>query len=101
MACTTTPMAWIHDLPYWLVGLAIVTIFVAGALGGFVVTRPWMRRRGLHELIDNGVIGWIFSATLSIYAITDRAHGGRELDRVRGGGERGLAPGRRDRRSLP
>jgi hypothetical protein len=63
-------MAWIHDLPHWLVGLAIMTIFVAGALGGFVVTRPWMRRRGLHELIDNGVIGWIFSATLSIYAIT-------------------------------
>ena len=63
-------MPWVHDLPHWLVGLVIVTVFVAGALAGFVVTRPWIRRRGLHELIDNGVVGWVFSATLSIYAIT-------------------------------
>lgn len=63
-------MTWIHDFPRWLVGLAIVTIFVTFALGGLFVTRRRIRKRGLNELIDNGVVGWIFSATVSIYAIT-------------------------------
>ena len=63
-------MAWIHDYPRWLIGLAILAIFTAGAVGGLLAPRRWVRRRGLHELIDNGVIGWIFSATLAIYAIT-------------------------------
>src|SRR6185369_13259252 len=33
------------------------------------LTRRWSRRRGLHALVDNGVIGWMFSAILGIYAI--------------------------------
>jgi hypothetical protein len=63
-------MAWIHDYPRWLVGVAMLAISIVGAVGGLVVTRRWVRSRGLHELIDNGVVGWIFSATLAIYAIT-------------------------------
>src|SRR5690606_2728114 len=33
------------------------------------LSRQWSRHRGLHALVDNGVIGWIFSAILGIYAI--------------------------------
>jgi hypothetical protein len=62
-------MALLHDLPRWLVGIAIVGVFVSGALLGLAATRRWSRRRGVHALIDNGVTGWIFSAILGIYAI--------------------------------
>jgi hypothetical protein len=62
-------MVWIHDYPTWLVGSAIVAFFVGAALLGLATTRRWSRRRGLHALVDNGVIGWIFSAILGMYAI--------------------------------
>ena len=59
----------VHDLPPWLVCVATVTLFVAASLAGLALTRGLSRRRGLHALVDNGVIGWIFSAVLGIYAI--------------------------------
>jgi hypothetical protein len=63
-------MAWMHDLPRWLAALVILTSFVSSAVAGLFVTRRWIQRRGLHALVDNNVVGWIFSATLAIYAIT-------------------------------
>ena len=57
------------DLPTWLVGLVIIVVFAGGALAGLALSRQWSRNRGLHALVDNGVIGWIFSAILGIYAI--------------------------------
>src|SRR5262249_13031052 len=62
-------MAWIHDYPSWLVGVATIAIFVAIAFAGLAVSRQWSHNRGLHALVDNTVIGWIFSAILGIYAI--------------------------------
>jgi hypothetical protein len=62
-------MTWIHELPTWIAGVAIIGFFVGSALTGLRVTRGWSRRRGLHALVDNGVIGWIFSAILGVYAI--------------------------------
>ena len=62
-------MAHVHDLPLWLAGLSTITVFVGGSLLGLALTRRWSRRRGLHALVDNSVIGWIFSAILGIYAI--------------------------------
>jgi hypothetical protein len=62
-------MLFIHDLPPWLVGVATVGVFVVGSVAGLAVSRGFSRRRGLHALVDNGVIGWIFSAVLGIYAI--------------------------------
>ena len=59
----------IYDLPPWQFGGLTIVVFVAVALGGLVATRAWFRGRGLHALVDNGVIGWIFSAILVIYAI--------------------------------
>jgi hypothetical protein len=64
------PMGWLHDLPRWIAALLILAFFVSGALAGLLVTRLWSQRRGMHALVDNGVVGWIFSATLAIYAIT-------------------------------
>lgn len=62
-------MSFVHDLPESLVGVATVAVFVIAALTGLAATRGFSRRRGLHALVDNGVIGWIFSAILGIYAI--------------------------------
>lgn len=62
-------MLFVHDLPEWLVGVVTVVVFVAAALAGLALSRGLSRRRGLHALVDNGVIGWIFSAVLGIYAI--------------------------------
>lgn len=62
-------MMFVHDLPPWLVGVVTVGAFVGAALAGLALSRGLSRRRGLHALVDNGVIGWIFSAVLGIYAI--------------------------------
>ncbi len=62
-------MTLVHDLPAWLVGLVTVGSFVVTAVLGLAASRGFSRRRGLHALVDNGVIGWIFSAILGIYAI--------------------------------
>ncbi|HSP96396.1 MAG TPA: hypothetical protein VL049_04005 [Candidatus Dormibacteraeota bacterium] len=62
-------MARLHDFPLWLVGLSTLVVFVGGSLVGLAITRGWSRRRTLHALVDNSVIGWIFSAILGIYAI--------------------------------
>jgi hypothetical protein len=62
-------MVWLHDYPAWLVAVATIAVFVATGLAGLAVSRRWSRRRGLHALVDNAVIGWIFSAILGIYAI--------------------------------
>jgi hypothetical protein len=50
--------------------LLTLAVFVALAVAGLLSTRRWMRRRGVHASIDNGVTGWIFSAILSMYGIT-------------------------------
>lgn len=62
-------MSFVHDFPNWVIGCATVALFVVAALIGLALTRQLGRRRGLHALVDNGVIGWIFSAILGIYAI--------------------------------
>lgn len=62
-------MAWIHDYPRWMAATATIAIFVALAFAGLAVSRYWSRSRGVHALVDNAVIGWIFSAILGIYAI--------------------------------
>jgi hypothetical protein len=62
-------VTFLHDLPSWLFATLTIAVFVGGALTGLVVTRRWVRKRGLHALVDNGVVGWIFSAILVIYAI--------------------------------
>jgi hypothetical protein len=62
-------VTFIHDLPAPLFAVLTIAVFIAAALAGLVVTRSWVRRRGLHALVDNGVVGWMFSGILVIYAI--------------------------------
>ena len=62
-------MAWIHDYPRWMAATGTIALFVVLAYAGLAVSRHWSRNRGLHALVDNAVIGWIFSAILGIYAI--------------------------------
>jgi len=62
-------VTFVHELPTWLVGIVTVGLFVGAAVLGLAASRDVSRRRGLHALVDNGVIGWIFSAILGIYAI--------------------------------
>jgi hypothetical protein len=62
-------MGWIHAYPRWLVAILTIAIFAGTAFAGLATTRSWSRQRGMHALVDNGVIGWIFSAILGIYAI--------------------------------
>jgi len=59
----------LHDLPSWLFAILTIVVFVGAALGGLVLTRNWSRKRWLHTPVDNGVMGWMFSAILVIYAV--------------------------------
>jgi hypothetical protein len=63
-------VGWIHDIPRWIAAIVVMATFATLALAGLAMTRGWIRRRGLQALIDNSVVGWMFSAILSIYAIT-------------------------------
>src|SRR5215472_8363422 len=60
----------IEDLPLWLFALLTVAGFNAMALGGLVCTRRLGNWLGLYTLIDNGTVGWIFSAIFVMYAIS-------------------------------
>jgi len=60
----------IEDLPLWLFALLTVAVFDALALGGLVCTRRLGNWLGLYTLIDNGTVGWIFSAIFVMYAIS-------------------------------
>ncbi|MBM4242549.1 MAG: DUF4239 domain-containing protein [Deltaproteobacteria bacterium] len=57
------------DLPNWIVGCVTIALFVGLSVAGLAWSRRWSRERGLHALVDNGVIGWVFSAIVGIYAI--------------------------------
>jgi hypothetical protein len=60
----------IEDLPLWLFALLTVAGFNAIALGGLVCTRRFGQSLGLYTFIDNDTVGWIFSATLVMYALS-------------------------------
>jgi Protein of unknown function (DUF4239) len=62
----------IHDVPAWVIGPVCVLGFVVPAIVGL-----WLVHRKIHQrlklgetLVDNGVVGWFFSGTLTIYGIT-------------------------------
>jgi hypothetical protein len=62
----------IHSIPAWAIGPACVLGFIVPAMIGL-----WLVHRGLNQrlklgetLIDNGVVGWFFSGTLTLYGIT-------------------------------
>ena len=65
-------MELIHRVPNWAIFPACVLGFAVPAMIGL-----WLVQRGIHErlrlgetLLDNGVVGWFFSGSLTIYGIT-------------------------------
>jgi hypothetical protein len=62
-------MKLLDEIPLWLFALLTVVAFDGTALGGLAFTRRWGHSLGLYALVDNGTVGWIFSAILMIYAI--------------------------------
>src|SRR5215208_1532290 len=62
----------IYDAPAWIIGPVCLLGFVVPAMVGLsLVHRKIHQRLKLGEtLIDNGVVGWFFSGTLTIYGIT-------------------------------
>ena len=65
-------MELIYDGPAWVKGPVCVLGFVVPAMIGL-----WLVHRGLNQrlklgetLVDNGVVGWFFSGTLTLYGIT-------------------------------
>jgi hypothetical protein len=63
---------FIHSIPVWAIGPACVLGFVLpGMIGLWLVHRSIHQRIRISEtLIDNGVVGWFFSGSLTIYGIT-------------------------------
>jgi hypothetical protein len=62
----------IHGIPDWAMGPACVLGFVLpGIVGLWLVRRGFHQRLGLGEtLIDNDVVGYFFSGTLTLYGIS-------------------------------
>jgi hypothetical protein len=62
-------MKHLDDIPVWLFALLTVVSFDATALMGLVCTRWLGHAFGVYALLDNNIVGWIFSAILVMYAI--------------------------------
>jgi hypothetical protein len=70
--CMGIVTEFIQEAPAWVIGPVCVLGFVVPAMVGL-----WLVHRGIHQriklgetLIDNGVVGWFFSGSLTIYGIT-------------------------------
>jgi hypothetical protein len=62
-------MKHFDDIAVWLFAILTVVAFNAAALTGLVCTRWLGHTFGLYAVLDNNTVGWVFSATLVIYAI--------------------------------
>jgi Protein of unknown function (DUF4239) len=62
-------MKYLDDIPASLFALLTVVAFDAVALFGLVCTRGLGHAFGLYAVLDNNIVGWIFSAMLVMYAI--------------------------------
>ena len=61
---------WVYDLPTWLFGLLTVAVTVAVGLGGFYLTRKWVRRVHGDEHSHNEIVGFYLGAICLFYGIT-------------------------------
>ena len=62
-------MRWLYDLPTWFLALLIVAIFLVIALIGLAFTHRRLHRSGAADSIDNGTVGWFFSAVSLLYGL--------------------------------
>ena len=61
---------WVYDLPTWLFGLLTVAVTVTVGLGGFYLTRNWVRRVHGDEHSHNEIVGFYLGAICLFYGIT-------------------------------
>ncbi|MBC3789052.1 DUF4239 domain-containing protein [Spirosoma utsteinense] len=62
-------MRWLYNLPTWFLGLLIVTFFLLTALVGLAIIHRRLHRSGAADSIDNGTVGWFFSAVSLLYGL--------------------------------
>ncbi|AUD06156.1 bestrophin-like domain [Spirosoma pollinicola] len=62
-------MYWMYNLPTWGLALLIVTFFVVLALLGLTFTHQRLHQSGAADSIDNGTVGWFFSAVSLLYGL--------------------------------
>ena len=62
-------MLWIHNLPTWLIAILIVALFVSVSLAGLLAVYRRFHRSTVADQIDNGTVGWFFSALTLFYGL--------------------------------
>jgi hypothetical protein len=60
---------WIYDLPNWMLGILIVSLFVGLALAGLFVSRPIVGRLLDHSPKHNDVVSYFFSGMGVFYGL--------------------------------
>lgn len=62
-------MHWLYNVPTWVLALLIVTGFVTIALVGLTLTHRRVHQNGDADALDNGTVGWFFSAVSLLYGL--------------------------------
>ncbi|GAB3567033.1 hypothetical protein GCM10027578_17050 [Spirosoma luteolum] len=62
-------MRWMYDLPTWLFGLLVVSVFVLVSLLGLRLSHSRIHKSAIASLIDNGTVGWFFSGVSLLYGL--------------------------------
>lgn len=62
-------MHWLYNLPTWALASLIMIAFVALALLGLTLTRRRRAYDGADQAMDNGTVGWFFSAVSLLYGL--------------------------------
>lgn len=62
-------MRWIYDIPTWSLALLTMAVFVGVALIGLAITHRRVHRSSAANSIDNGTVGWFFSAVSLLYGL--------------------------------
>ncbi len=60
---------FIYDLPNWLLGVGVVTVFLAGSLLGLVFTRPLVRKLLRGSGVHNDIVSFFFAGIGVFYGL--------------------------------
>ena len=62
-------MRWLYTIPTWSLALLIVSGFLAISLLELAFTHRRLHRSGAADSLDNGTVGWFFSAVSLLYGL--------------------------------
>ena len=63
-------MLWIYDLPTWLLAVLIVTVFLALAVGGLLLSRHFVTKRLIYSREINDAVNYFGTAIAALYSVT-------------------------------